>query len=139
MNKIYNLVSNYQNMNKSLIYSTITGTIVYFLLGWLFYGILFTDLYPANEEHSMLFVFFGCLFYVLVFSRIYTRWAAISTFKSGAKAGLILGLIFAISMNFFYAASNGLNLEHFVTDVFIATVSTALTGGVIGLTIRKTK
>ena len=52
-------------MNKSLIYSTITGTIVYFLLGWLFYGILFTDLYPANEEHSMLFVFFGCLFYVL--------------------------------------------------------------------------
>ena len=34
--------------NKALFTSTLTGTIVYFLLGWLFYGILFKDLYPSN-------------------------------------------------------------------------------------------
>ena len=126
-------------MNKSIIYSTITGTIVYFLLGWLFYGILFTDLYPSNQEYSMQLVLLGSLFYVLVFSLIYARWAAISTFKSGAKVGLILGIVYAISMNSFYAASNGLNIEHFLTDVLIATVSTAIMGGVVALTIGKTK
>ena len=126
-------------MNKSIIYSTITGTIVYFLLGWLFYGILFTDLYPSNQEYSMQLVLLGSLFYVLVFSLIYARWASISTFKSGAKVGLILGIVYAISMNSYYAASNGLNIEHFLTDVLIATVSTAIMGGVVALTIGKTK
>lgn len=126
-------------MNKSIIFSTITGTIVYFLLGWLFYGILFTDLYPSNKEHSMQLILLGSLFYVLVFSLIYSQWAAISTFKTGAKVGLILGVIFAISMNSFYAASNGLNIEHFLKDVFIGAVSTAIMGGVVGLTIGKTK
>ncbi|NCG03824.1 MAG: DUF1761 family protein [Bacteroidetes bacterium] len=126
-------------MNKSIIYSTITGTIVYFLLGWLFYGILFTDLYPSNQEYSMQLVLLGSLFYVLVFSLIYARWASISTFKSGAKVGLVLGIVYAISMNSYYAASNGLNIEHFLTDVLIATVSTAIMGGVVALTIGKTK
>ncbi|MGB0280319.1 MAG: hypothetical protein ACPGAA_05985, partial [Flavobacteriaceae bacterium] len=95
-------------MNKSIIYSTITGTIVYFLLGWLFYGILFTDLYP--ESDSMLFIFLGCLFYVLIFSIVYARWASISTFKSGAKAGLILGLLYSLSMSFYMASSMGLDV-----------------------------
>ncbi|MGB0273730.1 MAG: hypothetical protein ACPF9U_00660 [Flavobacteriaceae bacterium] len=127
-------------MNKSIIYSTITGTIVYFLLGWLFYGILFTDLYPPQEGQSMLFIFLGCLFYVLIFSIVYARWASISTFKSGAKAGLILGVLYALSMNFFMSSSNGqLDIERFVTDLVIAAVSTALMGGVVGLTIGKTK
>jgi len=88
-------------MNKSIIYSTITGTIVYFLLGWLFYGILFTDLYP--ESDSMLFIVLGALFYVLIFSIVYARWASISTLKSGATAGLILGLLYSLSMSFYMA------------------------------------
>lgn len=125
-------------MNKSIIYSTITGTIVYFLLGWLFYGILFTDLYP--ESDSMLFIFLGCLFYVLIFSIVYARWASISTFKSGAMGGLLLGALYALSMNFFISSSYGqLDIERFITELFIAAVSTALMGGVVGLTIGKTK
>jgi len=125
--------------NKSFFLSTIAGTIVYFLLGWLFYGILFTDLYPANQEESMLFIFLGCLFYVLVFSVIYNRWANISTFKTGAIAGVILGLLYSLSMRFFMASSVGLNTEHLITEAFIAVVSTGIMGGVVGLTIGKTK
>ena len=124
-------------MNKSIFYSTITGTIVYFLLGWLFYGILFTDLYP--ESDSMLFIVLGALFYVLIFSIVYARWASISTFKSGAKAGLILGLLYSLSMSFYMASSMGLDVERLVTEAFVAAVSTALMGGVVGLTIGKTK
>ena len=125
-------------MNKSIIISTITGTIVYFLLGSLFYGILFPNLYP--EPESMLFIALGSLFYTLVFAVIYTRWANISTFKTGAYAGFIIGLLYTLSMNFFMASSTGiLDTERFITELIIGSVSTAIMGGVVGLTIGKTK
>lgn len=123
--------------NKSIFVSTITGTIVYFLLGWLFYGILFTELYP--ESDSMLFIFLGCLFYVLIFSIMYARWASISTFKGGAKLGLILGVLYSLSMSFYMASSKGLDVERLATEVFIYAVSTAIMGGVVGLTLGKMK
>ena len=127
-------------MNKSIIYSTITGTIVYFLLGWLFYGILFTELYPSEENQSMLYIFLKCLFYVLVFSIIFGKWASITTFKSGALAGALLGFLYAVSMNFFMSSSScQLDIERFITDVIIATISSAIMGGVVAVTIGKTK
>jgi hypothetical protein len=116
---------------KSILLSTITGTIVYFALGWLFYGILFTDLYP--ESNSMLFIVIGSIFYVLVFALIYGRWASISTFKSGAVAGLVIGLLYSLSMSFFMAASLSLDVERLLTEAFINAVSAAIMGGVVGL------
>lgn len=121
---------------KSILLSTITGTIVYFALGWLFYGILFTDLYP--ESNSMLFIVLGSLFYVFVFALIYGRWASISTFKSGAVAGLVIGLLYSLSMSFYMAASGSLDVERLLTEAFINAVSAAIMGGVVGLTIGKT-
>lgn len=125
--------------NKSFLLSTLTGTITYFLLGWLFYGILFPDLYPPSEQcqTSLVFIFLGGLFYVSIFSLIYTRWATISTFKTGALAGLVLGFLYSVSMNFYMFSSKTLDIEHFVTDVFVATISAAVMGGVVGLTIGK--
>ena len=127
-------------MNKSIIYSTITGTIVYFLLGWLFYGILFTELYPSEENQSMLYIFLGCLFYVLVFSIIFGKWASITSFKRGALAGALLGFLYAVSMNFFMSSSScQLDIERFITDVIIAAISSAIMGGVVAVTIGKPK
>jgi hypothetical protein len=121
---------------KSILLSTITGTIVYFALGWLFYGILFTDLYP--EPNSMVFIFLGSLFYVFVFALIYGRWASISTFKSGAVAGLVLGLLYSLSMSFYMASSGTLDVERLITEAVINAVSAAIMGGVVGLTLGKT-
>jgi hypothetical protein len=43
---------------KSFTLSAIAGTIVYFLLGWLFYGTLFTEIYPTSgNEKSLSFIF----------------------------------------------------------------------------------
>jgi hypothetical protein len=121
---------------KSILLSTITGTIVYFALGWLFYGILFTDLYP--DPNSMVFIFLGSLFYVFVFALIYGRWASISTFKSGAVAGLVLGLLYSLSMSFYMASSGTLDVERLITEAVINAVSAAIMGGVVGLTLGKT-
>jgi hypothetical protein len=125
---------------KSLIFSTITGTITYFLLGWLFYTVLFTELYPATEGQSMLFIFLGTLFYVLLFSIVFTYWTDITTFKTGAVVGLIMGLLYSLSMSFYMSSSDGmLDVERVGTELIIGGISTALMGGVVGLTIGKTK
>ena len=124
---------------KSFLLSGIAGTIVCFLLGWLFYGTLFTDVYPQNDEECMLFIFLGCLFYAFAFALIYNRWANISTFNSGAKAGFLIGLLWTLSMNFFMYSSGTSLDSNFLLLVAIDAVSATIMGGVIGLVITKTK
>lgn len=127
--------------NKSFLLSTLTGAVTYFLLGWLFYGILFPDLYPPSEQckTSLVFIFLGGLFYTSVFSLIYTKGATISTFRSGALAGLVLGFLYSVSMNFYMFSTKALDIEHFITDVLVASISATVMGGVVGLTIGKSK
>lgn len=124
---------------KSFILSGIAGTVVSFLLGVLFYGFLFTDLHPDGSEPCMLFIFLGCLFYAFAFALIYNRWANISTFISGAKAGFLIGLLWTLSMNFFMYSSGTSLDSNFLLLVAIDAVSAAIMGGVIGLVIAKTK
>mgnify|MGYP006086871961 FL=1 len=124
---------------KSLFLSGIAGTIVSFLLGFLFYGLIFTDIYPDDAEQCMLFIFLGCLFYAFTFALIFSRWAHISTFDSGAKAGFLIGLLWSLSMNFFMYASMSELDSNFVILVAIDAVSAAIMGSVISLVLGKTK
>ena len=124
---------------KSFLLSGITGTIVSFLLGFLFYGYLFTDLYPDDSESCMLFILLGCLFYAFTFALIYNRWANISTFNTGAKAGFLIGLLWTLSMNFFMYSSESNLDSNFLLLVAIDAVSAAIMGGVIALVIGKLK
>ena len=75
---------------KSFFLSGIVGAIVYFLLGWLFYGILFPEIHGTNVEPCLLMIFLGCLFMSLLVSLIYNRWASITTFSTGLKQVLLL-------------------------------------------------
>ena len=88
---------------------------------------------PAYSNNLLLIALFvGCLFYSLIFSLIFSKLAQISTFKSGTIAGIYRGILYSISMNFFMYSSSDLNVEHFITDVLITTVSTAIMCGAIG-------
>lgn len=124
---------------KSFILSGIAGTVVSILLGFLFYGLLFTDLHPDGSEPYMLFIILGCLFYAFAFALIYNRWANISTFNLGAKAGFLIGLLWTLSMNFFMYSSDSSLDSNFLLLVAIDAVSAAIMGGVIALVIGKTK
>ena len=116
---------------KSFLLSGIVGAIVYFLLGWLFYGVLFTELHANNPEPCMWMIALGCLFMALLIALIYNRWANISTFSTGLKAGFIIGLLYSLSMCFFWFSSKCISTDFFIT-IAIETISLAIVGGAIG-------
>ena len=122
---------------KSFILSILSSTIIYYLLGGLFYGILFTDIYPSEEQTSPIFILFGCLFYAIFYTSIFSKLINIQSIKSGFIAGLFLGFYNSISMNFFMYSSKTLNIEYFVTDVLIGTLTTAIMTSVITFVLRK--
>jgi len=121
---------------KNFLISGIVGGIVDFLLGWLFYGIIFKDTFPQPEESSntLIFIFLGCLTFGLFISYIYNRWAQIATAATGAKAGAILGLFIGLFYNFFNLAMiPDVDIQLAALDVVISVVMTTIVGAVIGL------
>ena len=115
---------------KSFLLSGIVGAIVYFLLGWLFYGVLFTELH-GDAEPCMWMIALGCLFMALLISLIYNRWASITTFSTGLKAGFFIGLLYSLSMSFFWFSGECISTDFFIT-IAIETISLAIVGGVVG-------
>jgi heme/copper-type cytochrome/quinol oxidase subunit 4 len=115
---------------SNFIAGTIAGTIVYYLLGGLAYGVLFKDLYPQDGNH--LFIVLGCLFFVMLLTYIFTKWANISTWLTGAKAGAVIGLLYGLSMNFFMHSNGEADYKKIATDVLVNVVMAAITGAVIG-------
>ncbi len=120
---------------KNFLVAGLSGGIADFLLGWLFYGIIFKDVFPQPEEstNAMLFIFLGCITFGLFLAYIYTKWAQITTAVTGAKAGAILGLMTALYYNFFGMALNSeATLQMAALDVGIGIVMTAIIGAIIG-------
>lgn len=120
---------------KNFLVSGIVGGIVDFLLGWLFYGILFANVFPQPEESSatMLYIFLGCITFGLFVAYIYTKWAQITTASTGAKAGAVIGLFIGLFYNFFNMAMvPGMELQLAALDVGISIVMTTIIGAVIG-------
>ena len=61
---------------KNFLASGLAGGIVYFLLGWLFFGILFVDLFPSQPEEdtqTMLMILLGCITYGLFIAYIFGK------------------------------------------------------------------
>jgi len=124
---------------KNLVIASLVGGIVYFMLGGLAYGMLFTNFYPAEGSQNMVLTFLGCLSVTLLMAYIFLQWAGISDPMSGAKAGGIIGLLFGASMNFFMYSSKVPNYGNMVTDIILNTVMGAVAGAVIAFVISKLK
>lgn len=124
------------NYTKFLL-GSIVGGIVYFLLGWLFYGILFTNLYPPSETENMLFIVLGSLSYGVLLSYIFNKWAGISTWMTGAKAGAIIGFLAALWMIFFMYSGMEANYQNMILDAGLNIVIGAITGAAIAMVSGK--
>ncbi|NNE33131.1 MAG: hypothetical protein HKN40_12265 [Winogradskyella sp.] len=121
---------------KTFVVAGLVGGLVDWLLGWLFYGIIFVDTFPQPSEDSnaLLFITFGCFTYGFFISYIYNKWAQISTFSTGARAGAVIGVFMGLITIFFnMAMETEIDYTMYLTDLGISIVMAALVGGVIGL------
>lgn len=116
---------------KNFLASGIAGGIVDFLLGWLFYGVLLTNLYPEGETMNMLFIFLGCMSFGLFVAYVFTKWAGITTLISGLKAGAILGFFYGLTMNLFMYSGMVANYQNMAIDVIVNIIIGAGVGAVV--------
>lgn len=122
---------------KNFLISGIVGGIANFLLGWVFYGILFTDIYPETEHTKMEFIFLGCMTASFFISFIFNKWAHITNPVTGMKAGAIIGLFTSVSMNLYMYSSMEANYPNIAIDIVISIFISAIMGAAIALTCRK--
>ena len=129
------------NTNKVLL-ATLGGGVVFFLLGFLFYVALFGSFFEANQgsatgvmkENPMFIgIIIANLITAFLLAYIFNRWAGISTFTTGAAAGVIIVGLMTLSFDLMmYSTSNIFNLNGALLDVVIMVVIGAITGGVVG-------
>jgi hypothetical protein len=124
---------------KNFIVGGIVGGIVNFLLGWVFYGMLFKDIYPESPEMKLEFIALGCLTFGFLVSYIFNKWAGISNPMTGLSAGAVIGFINGLSMNFFMYSDIPLNVQNMITDVAICTVTGAIIGAAVAFVHGKMK
>ena len=117
---------------KKIIIGALVGTIVYFLLGIIVYSLLFKDIYRReNLNHTMLFEFFGCLFFGTLVAFIFTKWADITNWWTGAKAGAVIGLLYSASQNFFMFSGLEINYQNIFLDIALNMVMIGIVGAAI--------
>ncbi|MEN6456067.1 MAG: hypothetical protein ABFD10_17585 [Prolixibacteraceae bacterium] len=126
---------------KKILLAGIAGAVVYFLLGWLFYGILLMNFMTENagsatgvakEPMLMWALALGDLFWGFLLAVIFGCWTNIRTWLAGAKAGAIIGLLMGAGIDLMmYGTSNLYNCTALVVDVIVVIIMTAIVGAVV--------
>ncbi len=136
---------------SKILIAGIVGGIVALIIGFLLYGIALTSFFEANmgsasgvmkTEEGLLWIplILGHLAMGLLFAVIFGRWASISTFATGAKAGAVIGFLvsFAVGMINF-ATANIHNLNGTIANIAISTVQSAIVAGIIAVILGRGK
>jgi hypothetical protein len=124
---------------KKFIIAGLVGGIIDFILGGILYGLVFTTIYPQNENTKMEFIFLGCMTFGFFVSFIFNKWAGISTLIDGAKAGALIGLFYGISMNFFMFSSQPVNYTNLGLDTIVNIIMGTGVGAAVGIVLGKLK
>jgi len=130
--------------NTKTIVAGVIGGIVYFLLGWVFYGMLLMDFFNENagtatnvmrgdDEMIWWSLILGNIVWGYFIAYVFHHWAQISTWHGGAKGGALIGVLTSMGMGMiWYATSNiGTEISGFV-DVVVGGLMSAIAGAVIG-------
>ena len=126
--------------NKVII-GGLVGGVAFFFLGWIIYGMFLMDYLMANQNQCAMRPMEEMIWWSLILSNlawafayaIIFSWSNISTFVGGLKAGIILGLLIAtsIDLSFFSMTTMFNNLTIVVVDVLASTTMSAIGGGII--------
>ncbi len=123
---------------KRFIVSATIGSVVYFLLGFIFYGLLLTHLYPSTENDNILFVFLGCMFVAILLAYVIVKKLNAVSKRAGARIGGIIAGLYAASSNFYmYSSQVEVPYLNMLTDILLSIFMGAVTGLVIALVNKK--
>lgn len=129
---------------KKRIMATLAGFVVYFMLGFLFYGVLLMDFYASHAgtatgvmrtDSEMVWwsLIAGNVVHAYLLVYIFGNWANITTFGGGLKAGALIGFIMSLGLGLnMYGTTNISDLTSTLVDPIIMTIMMGATGGVIG-------
>lgn len=130
--------------NNKIIVAGVVGAMSLLLIGSLIFGLTLPQfgetlngsaigVMKNPEEFGWIPLIIGHLAYGWLFAIIFGRWANISTFAGGVKAGLILAAL--ISMGNELISFGSTNVDSFtgtLVNIVLGTIVFALMGGVVG-------
>jgi hypothetical protein len=132
------------NSQKFLV-GGIVGGIVFFLLGYVFYGLLLKDFFATNgmaaNMDTMIWwaMIVGNLVSGFLIAYILGK-ANVSSPLAGAGVGFVVGLLMSASFDLInYGIGHGMTLKGVFADIFVGAVIAAITGAVIGSLMRSKK
>ncbi|MBA4411331.1 MAG: hypothetical protein C0397_18170 [Odoribacter sp.] len=136
-------------MNMKILKGTVIGGIVYFLLGWLVYGILLADFSLANYNQCAMRPMTDMIWWAMIVSNLVyalfltlvLKWSGASGWMDGLKTGALFGLLFGVTIDLsFYSMTTMFNsIGGMVVDMVVTTVMAAIIGTVIVLVWGKDK
>lgn len=134
--------------NKVLL-GGIAGGVVFFLLGWIVYGVLLKDFSAANYNQCAMRQMEDMVWWAMIVSNlafgfllaIIFGWTNTVSVAAGAKIGAITGALLALSVDLsFYAMSSYFsNFTAVFVDVLVFTVLSAITGLIVALVMNMGK
>jgi hypothetical protein len=133
---------------KNRILGTLAGTVILFLLGWVFYGMLLMDFFSNNvgsagnvmrTDDQMVWwaLILGNMFQAYLLVYVFSK-TNVGTFSGGLKQGGFIGLILGLGFNLtMYATTNMGTLTSSLVDPFVSAAMMGIAGGVIGMIAGK--
>jgi hypothetical protein len=131
-------------MVKKILISTLVGTLIYLMVGWLIFDFIlgnYTELnttqiagFKKSEvEYSYCWLVISCLAYSLLLSILIIRFLNIKEPKKGLFVGIIIGVLIAIMTDSYWNAST-----YFYSNLIVVLfdiVGAAISVGILGLTV----
>jgi hypothetical protein len=129
---------------KKLLIGGITGGILFFLLGWLVYGMLLMDfmnshqgaagnVQRAESDMQYLYLVIGNMAMGFMLAYVFLK-GNVNSMMDGFITGGILGLLIAVSYDcMIYATSTVISKTAMAADVAVMTVMTAIVGAIIAV------
>lgn len=133
---------------KNFLTGGIVAGVVYFLLGWLFYGTLLADFMQNNmgsatgvarDANSYVWwaLILGNLFFGLLIAYVFDK-AGIRSFVSGFTTGAVIGFLTAAAIDLtMYGTSNLMTTTAVAVDIAVFTIISAIAGGAAGAAMAK--
>lgn len=131
--------------------ATVAGGITFFILGFLIFGLLLEQMvmkpnmntFPGLMNDPPLWVplVLGNFVAAFLLAFIFDKWASISTFVGGLKAGAIVWFLMSLFTQLMFIAFMNLSKNYIppIVDVVASLVMGGLAGGVIGLVLGMMK